>query len=102
MIERKISKILRVADGFTDPAGRATRLFPEDEETQVDTPVTRMGRTPEREHTRRRKAFIVRLAAGDDPITAAKRSGHPAEKALATLSELGFKLTSLEAMDKAA
>jgi hypothetical protein len=62
----------------------------------VEAPAYRGGRTPRREHVRRRKDFIRLLADGVDPVEAARRSGHPAEKALATLSELGFVLTTLE------
>jgi hypothetical protein len=61
----------------------------------VETAVPRLGRTPEWEKTRRRKAFIGLLTDGTDPLTAARMSGHPAEKALATLGELGFTLTVL-------
>jgi hypothetical protein len=61
----------------------------------VETAASRLGRTPEWEKTRRRKAFIGLLTDGTDPLTAARMSGHPAEKALATLGELGFTLTVL-------
>lgn len=54
------------------------------------------GRPRNSEITRRRKEFIRLLADGVDPLTAAETSGHPAQKALATLSELGFVLTTLE------
>jgi hypothetical protein len=62
----------------------------------------RLGRTPRHEHIRRRKDFVAELARGTDPLTAARRSGHPAEKALETLSELGFVLTTLEQEERAA
>lgn len=55
----------------------------------------RLGRTPRRVHVERRKEFIRLLDAGVDPLTAAERSGHPAAKALETLSGLGFRLTTL-------
>jgi hypothetical protein len=52
---------------------------------------------PTRKVTReRRMKFVAELARGTDPLTAAKLSGHPAEKALETLSGLGFTLTVLE------
>ena len=44
----------------------------------------------------RRKKFIVELAKTGDPALAAKTSGHPAERALETLRDLGFTLTVLE------
>jgi hypothetical protein len=68
----------------------------------VDAAAVRLGRTPRREHIRRRKEFIRELGKGTDPLTAARKSGHPAEKALATLSELGFVLTVLEPEKRAA
>lgn len=46
--------------------------------------------------TRRRKEFVRLLAGGTDPLAAAKCSGHPAERALETLRDLGFTLTVLE------
>jgi hypothetical protein len=65
-------------------------------------PAYRGGRTPRREHVRRRKDFIRLLTDGVNPVEAARRSGHPAEKALATLSELGFTLSVLEPEQQAA
>jgi hypothetical protein len=55
-----------------------------------------VGRPRKRDIIKRRKDFIGLLAEGVDPAEAAELSGHPAEKALRTLSELGFKLTVLE------
>jgi hypothetical protein len=55
-----------------------------------------VGRPRKRDIIKRRKDFIGLLAEGVDPAEAAERSGHPAEKALKTLSELGFVLTTLE------
>jgi hypothetical protein len=54
------------------------------------------GRVPERVLRKRQHEFVRLLAAGVDPAEAAERSGHPAHRALKTLSELGFKLTVLE------
>lgn len=54
------------------------------------------GRTPRRVHVERRKLFVQYLAQGMDPLEAAQKSRHPAEKALETLSGLGFVLTVLE------
>jgi hypothetical protein len=55
------------------------------------------GRPRKSVANQRRIDFVKELARGTDPLTAARKSGHPAEKALATLSELGFQLTTLEA-----
>ena len=57
-----------------------------------------------RDHVRRKRQheFVKALAQGVDPATAAEQSGHPAHRALQTLSELGFVLTVLEPEKKAA
>lgn len=60
------------------------------------------GRPRKLELIRQRQEFIGHLTRGVSPEEAAELSGHSAARALKTLSELGFKLTSLEAMDKAA
>lgn len=60
------------------------------------------GRPRNSEIVRRRKEFIRLLQAGVDPLTAARRSGHPAERALETLSGLGFTLAVLEPEVRAA
>jgi hypothetical protein len=54
------------------------------------------GRVPERVLRQRQHEFVKLLAKGVDPASAAEQSGHPAHRALKTLSELGFVLTTLE------
>jgi hypothetical protein len=62
-----------------------------------------MARVREDVRDLRRKQFIVEMARTNDPVQAAKVSGHPAERALETLRDLGFTLTVLEPpMDVAA
>ena len=46
-----------------------------------------------REH--RYQLFVRELARTNDPVEAAKLSGHPAERALETLRDLGFSLSAL-------
>ena len=54
------------------------------------------GRVPERILRERQHEFVTLLARGVPPAEAAERSGHPANRALKTLSELGFTLTVLD------
>ena len=54
------------------------------------------GRVPERVLRKRQHEFVKLLAQGVDPATASEQTGHPANRALETLRDLGFKLTVLE------
>jgi hypothetical protein len=60
------------------------------------------GRVPERVLRQRQHEFVKLLARGVDPAEAARQSGHPAHRALKTLSELGFTLSVLEPEQQAA
>ena len=55
-----------------------------------------MARARDDLRVERRKRFVAALAKTGDPVQAAKDSGHPAERALETLRDLGFTLTVLE------
>lgn len=69
---------------------------------EVSMAVSVGGRPRKSEIERRRKNFVGLLASGVDPATAAEISRHPAERALKTLSELGFVLSVLEPEERAA
>jgi hypothetical protein len=92
---RRIESIPRFGDGLTDPifGCRATR---------EDTMSVYKGRVPERVLRQRQHEFVKLLARGVDPAEAARQSGHPAHRALKTLSELGFTLSVLEPEQQAA
>lgn len=53
------------------------------------------GRPSKRVLRQRRMEFVGHLSRGVPPVEAARLSGHSAERALETLSELGFVLTTL-------
>ena len=61
-----------------------------------------MARLRDDVRDRRRKQFVVELARTNDPVEAARLSGHPAERALETLRDLGFVLTTLDPEKRAA
>jgi hypothetical protein len=54
-----------------------------------------MARARDELRTFRRMRFIYELDRTGDPVEAARISGHPAERALETLRDLGFTLTVL-------
>lgn len=50
-----------------------------------------MARVRDDVRERRYQRFLFELDRTGDPVEAAKLSGHPAERALETLRDLGFK-----------
>jgi hypothetical protein len=61
-----------------------------------------MARVRDDVRERRYQLFIRELARTNDPVEAAKLSGHPAERALETLRDLGFTLTAVQPKTEAA
>lgn len=60
------------------------------------------GRPRTGAHELRYQRFVLELARTNDPVLAAELSGHPAERALETLRDLGFTLTVLDPEREAA
>lgn len=62
-----------------------------------------MARVRDDVREQRQKLFVTELARTGDPVEAARRSKHPAERALETMRDLGFKLEVLDpSFDEAA